>query len=360
VRDLEDILRLAQSGSGDRAALATIVRTHGSSYRAVGTRMLVMRDGSSAGALSAGCLEEDVRERGSNVIATGRAMLVPYDTRRLFGCDGRIDVLIERVETDGAWAQFLAACFEKRRRGVLLTVFEGQSLDDLGTSPLFPEDFGSAQADGEFRLRFTAEAATALASGQSVVVEQDGAGALLHAVEPPVHLVVAGGAYDAAPLATLASTLGWRVTVLARPEDDRSAFAGMEILPVIAPDEWPLSADERTAAVVMTHHFGRDAAFLRQMLQLPFGYLGLLGPRRRRDRLLQAIDTEFHSVAAPALTRLHNPAGLDLGAETPQEIALAIVAEIQAVMAGSAGGFLRARKGPIHRRSDAVALTASP
>ena len=357
MKDIDDILRLARCRPAERVALATIVRTHGSSYRAVGTRMLVTADGASAGALSAGCLEEDVRQRGRRVIASNRPTFIPYDTRRLFGCDGRIDVLIEPVAANGEWARFLARCFDRRRRGVMLTVFDGVAQRDLGSVPLLPDDWSRDSAPRELHASFFDEAAAAMERGQSTNLENDRASALLHVVEPAVHLVVAGGAYDAAPLANLARALGWRVTVLARPEDDASLFADAEVLPVTAPDEWPLTADSRTAGLVMTHHFGRDAAFLRQMLPLPFGYLGLLGPRRRRERLLQALETRFDSVPPAALSSLHNPAGLDLGAETPEEIALAIICEILAVMTRSPAGFLTDRKGPIHERSRAAGAT---
>ncbi|MBA2431917.1 MAG: XdhC family protein [Chthoniobacterales bacterium] len=317
MKELEDMLRLARRHAGQPLALATIVRTQGSSYRAVGTRMLIAPDGSSVGALSGGCLEEDIVTRAAAVIATGTPVLVPYDTRRLFGCDGCIEVFIERVQGDGAWAQALERCFATRERGAMLTVFEGAERERLGSYPVSLLD---AVPDG----------------------------ALLHMIEPPVHLVIAGGGQDAVPLVGLGRSLGWRVTVLARPEQNCNAFGDAEILPVTAPDEWPMPADSRTAAVIMTHQFGRDAAFLRQMVQLPFGYLGLLGPRRRRERLLEAIG----DAADVAALKLHNPAGLDVGAETPEEVALAIVAEIQAVMTNSHAGFLRDRKGPIHARSE--------
>lgn len=304
MKELEEMLRLARRHAGQPLALATIVRTQGSSYRSVGTRMLIAPDGVSVGALSGGCLEEDVVERAAAVIATGSAVLVPYDTRRLFGCDGCIEVFIERVQGDGPWAQAVERCFAMREPAEVLTVF------DKGPD-----------------------------------------GTLRHFIEPPVHLVIAGGGPDAVPLVGFARSLGWRVTVLARPEQNDTAFPEAEVLPVTAPDEWPVPADRRTAAVIMTHQFGRDAAFLRQMLQLPFGYLGLLGPRRRRERLLEAIGDE-------AGLKLQNPAGLDLGAEAPEEVALAIVAEIQAVMTRSSAGFLSERKGPIHaRRIEEAAAT---
>ena len=358
MKDLEDILRLARRRSGEPIALATIVRTHGSSYRAVGTRMIVAADGSSAGALSAGCLEEDVRQRGCEIIVTGRPVLLPYDTRKLFGCDGRIDVFIERVAAHGEWSRFLARCFETRERGVSATVFQSESEHELRSVPLL---FGAPACDdapSHLLARFESEATGAIETGESSVVEIDGSTALLHVIDPPVRLVVAGGAYDARPVTQLARALGWQVTVFARPEDDRSAFLDAAVLPVTAPDEWPIAADQRTAALIMTHHFGRDAAFLRQMLGLPLGYIGLLGPRRRRERLLDAIASDADPSAA-STPRLHNPAGLDVGAETPEEIALAVMTEIQAVMTRSAAGFLSDRKGPIHRRARSLDVASS-
>ena len=359
MKDLEDILRLARRRSGEPIALATIVRTHGSSYRAVGTRMIVAADGSSAGALSAGCLEEDVRLRARAVIATGRPVLVPYDTRRLFGCDGRIDVFIERAAADGDWLRFLARCFERRERGVSATVFQSRAEDELRSVRVLFGSRACQDAPSQLLERFESEAAAAIETGESGVVEIEGSTALLHVIDPPVRLVLAGGAYDARPVTHLARALGWQVTILARPEDDRSAFGDVEVLPVTAPDEWPIAADQRTAALIMTHHFGRDAAFLRQMLRLPLGYIGLLGPRRRRERLLDAIASDAEASTASRQKRLHNPAGLDVGAETPEEIALAVISEIQAVMTQSAAGFLSDRKGPIHRRGRNTDIAAS-
>jgi xanthine/CO dehydrogenase XdhC/CoxF family maturation factor len=326
-------------------ALATNVRTHGSSYRGIGTRMLIMENGETVGALSAGCLEGDIAQKARQVIASGVPLLLSYDTRRLFGCDGAIDVLIERVEPENAWFDFLAQCLERRRCGVSLAIFEGADERTRGSYPLLLGDEWCEAAPAHWREQFESEARNALATEQSRTVTIHEPNALLHVVQPPVHLIVAGAAYDAVPLWRQAQALGWPVTILARPEDDPFPFDGAEVLPVTAPDEWPLAADARTAGVIMTHHFGRDFAFLRQMLHLPFGYLGLLGPRGRRERLVAALEEQSDFAG---LTKLHNPAGLDLGAETPEEIALAITAEIQAVMNGARAGFLRERKGPIH------------
>lgn len=352
MKDLSEILNAVRKRPGEAMALATIVRTKGSSYQAIGTRMLITRDGEIVGALSAGCLESDIAQKSKGVIRSGNPTIISYDTRRLFGCDGAIEVLLERVKSDAAWFRFLAQCFEQRRSGVSLTIFEDAS--SRGSYPLLVEDECWEDAPRHLREQFRSDAVNALQNGQSQTVTVGATTALLHVVQPPMHLIVAGAAYDAIPLMGFAHALGWPVTILARPEDDPFPFDGAKVLPVTAPDEWPIAADARTAGVIMTHHFGRDFAFLRQMLRLPFGYLGLLGPRRRRERLLSALEEE-HRTDLAAWANLHNPAGLDLGAETPEEIALAIIAEIQATVTGARAGFLRERKGPIHERRAAPA-----
>jgi len=351
VKELGQILQAVRQRPRQPLALATVVRIHGSSYRGIGTRMLITEKGETIGAVSAGCLESDIAQK-SRVMTSGSPLLLSYDTRRLFGCDGAIDVLIERMAPENPWFDFLAQSLEGRRPGISLTIFEENNEGSLGTHPLLLDHEWCKAAPLARIEQFENDARNAFVTERSGVVTVGETSALLHFIQPPVHLIVAGAAYDAVPLFRLGQALGWRVTILARPEDDPYAFDGAEVLPVTAPDEWPLAADARTAGVIMTHHFGRDFAFLRQMLRLPFGYLGLLGPRQRRERLVAALEEQSDFAE---LTRLHNPAGLDLGAETSEEIALAITGEIQAVMTGARAGSLRERKGPIHENRAARA-----
>ena len=292
MKELADILRLWARRRGQPLALATLVQVEGSSYRRPGARMLICPDGTSAGSLSGGCLEEEVASRAAEVLRTGAPALMEFDTRRRFGCKGRIQIFVEAV-ADSFLAD-LRDHLERREPCRTLTLF---SIDELER--------------GSRVLRAEEEAA---------------AGAFVQMIDPPIRLIIFGDGPESAPLRFLAGNLGWEIT-----ETNMAA-------------ELPMEADARTAAIVKSHNYGRDCAALRHLLQLPLPYVGLVGPRRRRDELLgDLLDSGVEIVA-----ELFAPAGFDLGAETPEEIALAIVAEIQAVFADASGEPLRDRRVPIH------------
>ena len=298
MKEIQDIIRAFEGRRGEPFALATLVRARGSSYRRPGARMLIARDGNTVGALSGGCLEEEVAARAREVIATGAPVLLSFDTRLRYGCHGAIDILVEKLEP--ILLEQLASAQRERRASWLRTIFENS--DSLGS-----------------RL---------LAASASVPP-----GAFLQMIPPPLRLVLIGEGPDSLPLRNLAAVLGWAVTEAEEP----SAL----------PDEF----DQWTALVVKTHNYGRDYAALEKFLPLGLPYIALLGPRRRRDQLL-------HTLLDTGLTvrsELFSPAGLDLGAESPEEIALAIVAEIQTVFARANAESLRARKRPIHLPGEPVA-----
>jgi xanthine dehydrogenase accessory factor len=290
MREIRDILRLFEGHRAEPLALATLVRTRGSSYRRPGARMLICADGSTAGSLSGGCLEEEVARRGSEILRGAAPELMSFDTRLRFGCNGSIDIFVERLRDD--FLAQLAVNFSERRSCRALTVFAGE---DLGTR---------------------------LVSSDAAIP----ASAFVQEIEPAIRLLIFGEGPDSTPLRAFAEILGWEVL-----EIDQAA-------------ELPLHADARTAAIVKSHNYGRDFAALVQLLKLDLPYVGLLGPRKRRDQLLNAVLDEGIAIDAEVFA----PAGLDLGAETPEELALALVSEIQAVFAGASAESLRDRKAPIH------------
>lgn len=290
--EIRDIIREWECHRGQQLALATLVRAQGSSYRRPGARMLVCPDGVTVGSLSGGCLEEEVARRAFEVMRTGTPSLMSFDTRLRFGCNGSIEVFVEVVR-EGFLAQ-LAANFKERCSCRAVTLFEGDD-QKLGTRLL-------------------------------ALDEQLPGGAFLQEIEPPIQLVIFGDGPDSIPLRAFAEVLGWNVI-----EIDQAA-------------DLPSRLDERSAAIVKSHNYGRDFAALRHLLQLDLPYVGLLGPRKRRDQLLNAVLDSGISIDAEVFA----PAGLDLGAETPEEIALALISEIQAVFAGASAESLRDRKAPIH------------
>jgi xanthine/CO dehydrogenase XdhC/CoxF family maturation factor len=179
--------------------------------------------------------------------------------------------------------------------------------------------------------------------------------ALVEWIELPVPLCIFGAGPDAVPLVRFAKQLGWNVTVV----DRRPAFArpdrfpGADAVVLCEPQELSqqISLQKETVAVVMTHHFETDAKYLKELLQSPVSYIGILGPKSKSEMLLHTVQEEGLNPTREQLSRIFGPVGLDLGAETPEEIALAIVAEIQAVKTSHPSGFLRDRSQPIHRQT---------
>lgn len=389
---IETFLRLETSG--ERAVLATVVDVKGSSYRLPGARMLIDERGRSVGTISGGCLEADVLERAKRVLETGEPTVITYDTTRSddsvfglgMGCRGIVRILLETARGNQSLA-FLRRCFERRKRGAAAILIDAPENFPLGVGAKFfdfsesttPESGDSEikSASGEISsealkdeiwfqdltgdlARMSAEK-PANGAGAAKIYETK-AGAVeffLETVEPPVSLLLFGAGFDAPPVFRLAKNLGWRVTVI----DYRAAFANRERFPeadeivVARPADFSAElftelfaesfADETAVAVLMTHNYERDREILPRLLASPVRYVGALGPKSRTEKMLAEIDGNFD---ARQLEKLHAPVGLDIGAETPEEIALAVVAEIQSVLTNRAGGFLRERRGGIHEK----------
>lgn len=319
--------------------LATIVATSGSTYRKPGARMLILADGSYRGLLSGGCLEADLKIHAQEVLVSGVARAVEYDMRGpdelLFGmgagCEGAMRVLLEPAAAGSIAAQALTTAMDAAGEGratSLVIVHEAAHLN-LGTyapgEPLPPE--------------LTAAAAEALARGASSGLDIEVGARRLRAfvqfLAPPPNLLICGAGPDAPPVVSAARALGWRVTVV----DHRPAYADARRFPgadVLCADADSLHRSVELsryhAAVVMSHHLNSDAAYLRALATAKTrAYVGLLGPRARRQRLLQEIGGAADFLRA----QLHSPVGLNLGALTPEAIALAIVSEIHGWLAGA-------------------------
>lgn len=366
--------RAAAENAG--AALATLVRVEGSAYRRPGARMLVTEKGRTTGVLSGGCLERDVCERAAKVIETGEPVVVRYDTTSDddivwglgTGCGGVVSVLIEPA-SDARLDDFmrlLNVCSEGLRRVALATVIhqEGETEVTVGARALrYPE---GARAPGPLASGAAVfptacvlrDLDDAMRSGVSAVRRYESGGgsveAFIEVVEPPVPLVIFGDGDDALPVVALARNLGWHTTVVDTRARPRSAgrFAAADAVVLCRPEEAcervPLT--ERTAAVLMTHNYLHDLELLRALLNKRVRYVGCVGPRHRAERLLSELAGGDAAQAVRYPGRLYAPAGLDIGAETPAEIAFSVVAEIRAVLAGREGGLLRNRKGSIHTK----------
>jgi xanthine/CO dehydrogenase XdhC/CoxF family maturation factor len=313
--------------------LATLVSVAGSSYRRPGARLLLCPDGRRIGSISGGCLEEDVLTRARLVAASGLPELITYDTTSEndlvwgvgLGCHGVVQVFVEKLPPTVAWAQRLAENQCAHRSTPLAVVWQAAERAQLGTR---------------------------LADSHELDAKTPVPGIFFDHVPPPIRLVIFGAGDDAQPLVALAKELGWHVTVA----DPRPTFATATRFPsadalVVAPapelvNRTALPAD--ALAVVMTHHYVHDVPVLRDLLKRSLPYVGLLGPKQRGDRILADLEREGPALTGEQRAKLHAPVGLDLGAETPAEVALSIVAEMRATLAQRDARPLRDRARPIH------------
>jgi xanthine/CO dehydrogenase XdhC/CoxF family maturation factor len=403
--------------AGTPLVLATVVNVEGSTYRRPGARLLVAEDRWLAGGVSGGCLEDDVLKRAFWRTAGGDPVLVSYDSRsedegawaQALGCNGLVEVVLERLEPRRRIhpLRTVAAWLREGTQGVLVTVFAAPpGAARVGDrAALAAGGESESEVPGALGERLLVEAGAALAAGRSRVIrlpwDEGEVRALVEVVVPPPTLVVMGEGPDVPPVIELARTLGWRTRLVVSRHTTAAAGAeaAADEVVVSGNDELPgkLPLGGARAVVLMTHSFPRDLAALRFLLgadpplpagerahdlplpsgerardlPLPSGervgvrgaparspasalsYLGVLGPRRRTERLLHDLRQEKVALDAEALERLFTPVGLDLGAEEPEEIALALVAEIQAVLHGRTGRSLRESAGPIHRPAPA-------
>ena len=348
-------------------ALATVVEVLGSAYRRPGARMLVTEDGELTGAISGGCLEGDARQRARQAMLKGEPALVTYDTRDEDdprhglgpGCQGVVRILLEPLnfsDKDNP-LELLRGFAQHPAPAVLATVFETDATGlkaAVGQRLLLTEN-GAVRGTPLLAAPLAEAAHAILAQGQSQVLDlQTDAGpvrALLEILTPPLRLVVYGAGNDAQPLVHLAASLGWHSTVVdGRPHLATPArFPEAAAVRVVPVGELATAVPDPLAYhVLLSHNYAYDLAALQTLLVSPAPYIGLLGPRLKAQRLLDELDTAPAALVQQLRERLHSPIGLDLGSETPEEIALCIVAEIQAQRNGRAGRPLRERAGGVH------------
>jgi xanthine dehydrogenase accessory factor len=325
--------------------IATVISASGSTYRKPGARMLVEGDGRITGLLSGGCFEQDLREHAARVLSSGVARTVTYDMRAdndlIFGigsgCEGCMGILLEPSHAGAASAKAVLEASATSHNGqsvALVSVFDGPDAE-LGTL-LWHDHLQSPVSEA---LAKACVRAVDSRRSQSVSWMDSNLPrrAWIQVVLPPPAVLICGGGPDAEPLVAGLRTLRYPVTVF----DHRPAYANVEKFPGASVISGPAASlgsrvefQRFFAAVVMSHHLASDAAYLRALAGTGVEYVGLLGPRPRRDRLLE----EIGNAARDIEPRLHAPIGLDIGATTPEGIALAIVAEIHAAAAGRIGG----------------------
>jgi xanthine dehydrogenase accessory factor len=353
--------------------VATVVSVQGSAYRRPGARMLLTQFRWMAGSVSGGCLEGDISNTGWWRTRDGEPVLVTYDSsndndddiRSAFGlgCDGGVEVLLERAGIPGRIdaLQFTAECLRTQQRGAVVTVFRSDNpAIKLGTRIALRtggEAFGDP-VDAIVRESMICDARIAIESGESFnrcYATPGGAiEAFIEAILPPPRLFVFGTGHDAVPVVQLARALGWDISICTEElrASTRQRFVHAHEVLVGTPSEIAARMDEcdRAVAVVMGHDYDQDRENLGMLLGTRARYVGVLGPRARTTRMLA--DLGQGSTGDDA--RVHAPVGLELGAETPEEVALAIIAEIQSVLRHVPA--IKPRVARVHGRSERPTL----
>ena len=382
IRNIIKAFKLAQE-QGRQTALATVVHVEGSSYRRPGARMLIEDDGQLTGAISGGCLEGDALRKALMVMTEKKSRLVTYDTMDDddskfgvgLGCNGIIQVLIEPIDITDPYnpIQFLKAVNEKRQSCALVTLVSLQDKKNpqYGTCLLSKEDKTVIDATPVLKDILMSDAEEALINQVSVfknyISDEHNLTAFIEVIKPTVSLVIIGAGNDVVPVVGMADILGWETIVI----DGRTNYAKKERFEnacqvlVSKPGQVleQVVIDERTAFLLMTHNYNYDMAMLRQLLKTSIPYIGMLGPKKKRERMLNELKEEEMTFTDQELSVLHSPVGLDIGAETPEEIAVSILAEIKAFFAEKDVQSLRKIKEVIHPRSstfiDEVKLTSN-
>jgi len=369
MKELQEIIRICEDNPGETFALATVFKVQGSHYRQPGARLLMTRERVVAGSISAGCLEQDLLAHAQPVMDSGEPTVIVYDTSSdddimwglNLGCGGEVHILVEKLPS-----------FEESHLGLLKSCVVDR--DPASVALVTRVDGTPGVKPGDRLMRTQEEVAATGGNGRGLREMVDGdmhevirqarstlrtcqapdgtAEIFLEYLAPVLRLVICGAGADAVPIMRFARELGWQVVVV----DHRAELATTERLPeadeiILARPEAvaaELQIDDRTAVVILTHNWHHDLELLKTFVSSPARYLGLLGSRPRSSSLFEQMRSEGIELTPEQLQKIHSPAGVDIGGESPEEIALSIVAEVKAVFSDRTGGLLKDRKDPLH------------
>lgn len=327
--------RLAKK-QGLKTVLATVVALDGSSYRKPGVRMLILENGKMIGAVSGGCVEKDILRQSESVFKNGQAKMMTYDGRFRLGCEGILYILLEIFQPNDSFIETFTKCLENREHFKMYSYYvkEERHHGGLGTYIEFKNE--KHKISGQI-------------NGFSV--DEDSL-SIFHQVMPPCFkLIIFGAEHDAVQLCQFATLNGWEVNIYSDPSETKTIknFPGATEFHSIVASEVNLKAiDRHTALMIMTHSFANDLKYLIAVKDTKPVYIGLLGPIHKRENLLSHLIEHHPDIEESFLEKIHGPAGLDIGSETPQEIAISIISEILSVVRHRIPMSLKKKKGNIH------------
>lgn len=367
MKEIEDIILAFKKAQqqNKKTALATVVHVEGSSYRRPGARMLVTEDGELTGAISGGCLEGDALRKALLAINQQQNKLVTYDSMDeedntigiQLGCNGIVYILFEPIDAarENNPIALLEKATEQTNNAVVVTLFSLDTIaEQRGTCLLAAgNDYYETINNSSLQVLLKNDIADVFSTGLSTM-KKSGVNetAFIELIKPPVELIIAGAGNDAFPLVQMANVLGWHVTIV----DGRKTHANANRFPlkkniiVAKPAEAvkQITISEQTVFVLMSHNYNYDLAMLKELINSNCNYIGVLGPKKKLEKMFAALQDEGIEVNDEIKERIYGPVGLDIGAETAEEIALSIMAEIKTVLAKRDAATLRDKNGFIH------------
>ncbi|WP_031428836.1 XdhC family protein [Flavimarina sp. Hel_I_48] len=319
--------------NGIQSVLATVVALDGSSYRKPGVRMLLSENGLMTGAVSGGCVEKEVQHRAATVFKDQKPKVITYDGRYRLGCEGILYILLEPFTLSTEYVTQFYNAINQRRPFYISSFYrkEDEAYGNFGS--VFYTEHGEKMP---FSTNFSPD-------GSNSQFEQT--------MQPLFKLLIIGGEHDAVKLCNSAALLGWQVDIITSVNDPKTEmnFPGAATVSSATPETLVMETlDEQTAVVLMTHNYAQDLKFLLRLQSVDVAYLGLLGSSKRRDQLQNDLLEHAPELALEYLEKIYSPAGLNLGAITPEEIALSILSEIVSVTRDKTPYSLRETIGQIH------------
>ena len=372
MKELVEIIRAYDQAQKDtmQTVLATVVHVEGSSYRRPGARMLVLENGMMIGAISGGCLEGDALKKALLTFSDKTTRLITYDTSNeddatvgiQLGCEGVIQVLFEYInhtQQNNPIELIRKAC-NNRQKSVLVTLFDVQDKKNplMGTTCLYNEH-GHFESNLEETINksIVVDAQQVISNVQpqftTYQIGEQSINGFLDYIQPPISIVIVGAGNDAIPLSKMADLLGWEVKVVdgrnTHAKKDRFISACQVLVSKPEKVLEQIKIDDRTCFVLMTHNYQYDLEMLKALLPLNINYIGMLGPKKKLEKVLNDLATLEIVPSDGQLESIYGPTGLDIGAETAEEIASSIIAEIQAVFNKKEGSKLKFKTTQIHQ-----------
>ncbi|MDJ0597747.1 MAG: XdhC family protein [Crocosphaera sp.] len=372
MREIHSILTAFSQDKNEKETLflATVVKVEGSTYRQPGAKMLITSSGKMIGSISGGCLEKDILEHTRISMTENHSIIVTYDTKADediiwgfgLGCNGVVKVLIEKLDPDDQLNPLglINHCFKTQQPGIIATVINVERNVNIKVGQRLnlslDNQVNSNIKDDDLNLVLLKDAQTCLQNQQSSFycyqLSQGKIDVFFEFIKPPLNLMIFGAGRDVIPVVELAKILGWKTTIIdcRANQETKERFIMADEIILTRRDilKQQISVNEDVMVVIMTHNYLDDLEILKLLIPSNIKYLGCLGSKQRKSKLLEDLNKQDFNYSPEMLEKLYAPIGMDIGAETPEAIALSIITEIQAVLTDRNGGFLKQRNQPIH------------